>query len=190
MILHLFGGSFDPPHVGHIAVAKYFSTRSDLVLVSPLNISHDKSPAAPADLRLHMCELAFQGIDRIQVSAVDIEREGITYTIDTVQDIQTAYANADIHVVIGADALSTLREWKNFDDLSSRVTFDVVLRSGFTPSAVSNLRFNMHDISTPAVSSTTIRDVLRRPDFEPHMLDELLTMQVKDFILKNRLYQA
>lgn len=189
MILHLFGGSFDPPHVGHLAVAKYFSTHSDLVLVSPLNISHDKSPVAPADLRLHMCELAFQGLHKIQVCAFDIEREGITYTIDTVHDIQTAYSNADIHVVLGADALSTLREWKNFHELSSRVTFDVVSRNGFTPS-VSNIPFNLHDISTPNVSSTTIRNRLRRPDFEAHMLDEFLTIQVKDFIIKNRLYQV
>lgn len=190
MILHLFGGSFDPPHVGHIAIAKYFSTRSDLVIVSPLNVSHDKSPSAPADIRLHMCELAFQGLPKIQVSAIDIERAGTTYTIDTVQDILTAYPGAQIHVVIGADALSTLSEWKNFEDLSSQVTFDVVARNGFLPLNTSALSVTLHEIKTPDVSSTAIRDIMGHPDFEPQMLDEMLVLPVQEYIVKNRLYQA
>lgn len=190
MILHLFGGSFDPPHVGHIAIAKYFSTRSDLVIVSPLNVSHDKSPSAPADIRLHMCEVAFQGLPKIQVSAIDIERAGTTYTIDTVQDIQSAYPGAQIHVVIGADALSTLSEWKNFEDLSSQVTFDVVARNGFTLLNTSDLSITLHEIETPDVSSTEIRNILGDSDFEPHMLDGMVVLPVKEFIVKNRLYQA
>lgn len=190
MLLHLLGGSFDPPHMGHVAIAKYFSTLSDLVLISPLNVSHDKSPVAPAELRLHMCELAFQGVHNIQVSAVDIERTGITYTIDTVIDVHTAYPDAEIHVVIGTDALPTLHQWKNFDDLSSRVTFDVVTRNGFTPPATSDVSFQLHEIFTPDVSSTAIRNLMKSPNFEPHMLDGLVTMPVQNFIVKNRLYQV
>lgn len=190
MILHLFGGSFDPPHVGHLAVAQYFSTLSDLVLISPLNVSHDKVPFAPAPLRLHMCELAFQGLRNIQVSAADIERAGTTYTIDTVRDIESSYPEAEIHVVIGTDALATLREWKDFDTLSSHVIFDVVARQGFNHAAPSDISFTLHEIVTPDVSSSAIRNLVKRPNFEPHMLDGLVSVQVQDFIVKNRLYQA
>lgn len=190
MILHLFGGSFDPPHLGHLAIAKYFSTRSDLVVISPLHASHDKVLIAPAEVRLQMCELAFQGLQRVQVSGSDIERGGNTFTIDTVCDLEDAYPGAEIHVVVGSDAALRIQEWKDFALLAQKVTFDVVTRHGFTPVTTPEMTMELHSITIPDVSSTEIREALRNPEFDASMLDTMTSREVKNFILQNRLYQV
>jgi nicotinate-nucleotide adenylyltransferase len=188
MILHLFGGSFDPPHYGHLAVAKYFSAISDLVLISPLYASNDKTPIAPSDLRVQMCELAFGGLGNVQVTSIDIERQSTTYTIDTVSDIQMAYPDAEIHVVVGSDALKSLPTWKDISELASRVIFDVVMRKGFTPPVQSGIHFTLHELATPDVSSSAIRDLIHRSSAENSDLEALTTLEVREFIRKNRLY--
>lgn len=190
MILHLFGGSFDPPHYGHLAVAKYFSAISNLVLICPLNASNDKSPIAPSDLRVQMCELAFGGLGNVQVTSIDIERQSTTYTIDTVADIQLAYPVAEIHVVVGSDALKSLPTWKDISELASKVKFDVVLRKGFTPPDQSGIHFTLHELDTPDVSSSAIRDLIHRSSAENSELEAMTTLEVREFIRKNRLYHT
>lgn len=190
MILHLFGGSFDPPHFGHLAVAQYFSTISDVVVVSPLLISQDKSPHVAAELRLQMCELAFHGLQKVQVTSLDLERGGITYTIDTVHDIHRAYPDAEIHLVIGADALLTLPSWKDFENLITQVKLDVVKRPGSENEPQGDFSFTLHDIHTPDVSSTSLRRLLESPDLNEEDVSSLIPRQVLQFIRKNRLYQV
>ena len=190
MILHLFGGSFDPPHLGHLVIAKYFSTQSDLVLISPLLTSQEKSPIVSGDVRLQLCELAFQGLQKVQVTSIDLERGGITYTIDTIRDIQKAYRDAEIHLVIGEDALSTLHLWKDVDTLLGLVKLDVVKRPGSQIKTSVDFTFALHDIGSPDISSTWLRSALRDSDIDEDMLTTKMPTSVLHFIQKNRLYQG
>ncbi len=190
MILHFFGGSFDPPHLGHLAVVKYFSTRSDLVLVCPLLTSQEKSPNASAELRLQMCEIAFQGIQKVQVTSIDIERGGVTYTIDSIKDIQKAYPGAEIHLVIGEDALSTIHHWKDVHTLMECVKLDVVKRPGSQIEDSVEFPFTLHDIGSPDISSSSLRTALQSSDIDEDILGSKIPIHVLQFIRKNRLYQV
>lgn len=190
MILHLFGGSFDPPHFGHLAVAKYFSTLSDVVIISPLLISQEKSPHVAGDLRLQMCELAFQGLPKVQVTSIDLERGGTTYTIDTVNDIQNAYPDAEIHLVVGEDALATIPHWKESQKLLDQVTLDVVKRPGSGIGLHNDFPYELHDIDAPDISSTQLRKALQFSELDESEFQKLIALPVLQFIQKNRLYQA
>ena len=189
MLLHLFGGTFDPPHRGHLDVVKFFSRQSDLVLVCPVHRSEGKAPVAAAELRLHMCELAFQGLNNVQVTAIDIERGGFTYTIDTVRDIQAAYPGAEIHVVIGADALRNLPTWHQVEILKALVSFDVVSRNQ-SVNVPPDFNIHLHEIDTTAISSTLIRDGMKTQAEDSFDLKRYTTEPVSEFILRNGLYQA
>lgn len=116
MRLGLFGGTFDPPHVGHLLAATDALERlglDRLVLVpaarQPLKARQES--AAPAD-RLAMVRRLADGDPRLGVDAVEIERAGLSYTVDTLAAYATAQPGAELFFLVGADALDTFAQWR------------------------------------------------------------------------------
>jgi nicotinate-nucleotide adenylyltransferase len=129
--LGLFGGSFDPPHVGHLLVAQdaFEALRLDRLLVipaaqQPLKGGHQTA----ADHRLAMVQACFQGVRGIEVDPVEIERGGLSFMVDTVEAVRRRWPDAHLHLLVGRDVVPTLPRWHDVDRLLSMVRLVVLAR--------------------------------------------------------------
>ncbi|HTK81867.1 MAG TPA: nicotinate-nucleotide adenylyltransferase [Bacteroidota bacterium] len=137
MKLGIFGGSFNPPHVGHLIVAE--SVRDQMQFdriifipsANPPN-KHDRTMAPAAD-RLQMTRLAVEGNNHFEVSDIETQRGGISYTIDTVTSLVGLHPNGDLSLIIGADNLLEFQTWKSPDEILSKVNLVAMSRPGFSP---------------------------------------------------------
>lgn len=116
MRIGVFGGSFDPVHLGHLLVAECAreQARLDRVLFVPTAIQPHKQdrPPTAAEHRLAMLHLATGGHDAFAVSHDEIDRGGVSYTIDTLERLATEHAGARLCLILGPDALASLPNWK------------------------------------------------------------------------------
>lgn len=131
--LGLFGGTFDPPHLGHVAAleAALATNRFDRILVTVAGDPYRKSAeysVSPAPHRLAMAEAAFGHLATVEVSRIEIDREGPSYTIDTVR--QLAPEASSIDLIMGADLVSTLASWHEAKLLAEMVSVGIVPRPG------------------------------------------------------------
>jgi nicotinate-nucleotide adenylyltransferase len=114
----VLGGSFNPPHNGHLIIASdaFEALRLDKLLVIPAFANplkgHDADGASP-DQRLEMTRLAFAGDARFEVSAVEMERGGLSFTVDTLEALSRQYAGAELVLLAGIDALRSLDKWRS-----------------------------------------------------------------------------
>jgi nicotinate-nucleotide adenylyltransferase len=133
--LGVFGGTFDPVHNGHLAVAEFVLGAGNLdeVLLVPAGDPwlRKHGPLASAAHRLRMAELAVESHDGLSVSRVDIDRKGETYTVDTLRELRRQYGeDAELVLVVGADSAVTMDRWKHSDRLKAMCETLVVRRAG------------------------------------------------------------
>ena len=134
----LFGGTFNPVHLGHTMVAQ--SALEELALDRLFIIPAARSPfkpedePAPAAARLEWLRLAFAEEPRCEIDAQEIEREGVSYSIDTVRAVAERFPDAELFYLIGADHVPTLPEWREAEALARLANFVVVPRPGETES--------------------------------------------------------
>jgi nicotinate-nucleotide adenylyltransferase len=132
--LGLFGGSFDPVHCGHLLVAQ--AAREELALSRLCFIPAAQSPFKPhripadAQQRLRLLRLALAGRDWCEIDEQELNRGGISYTIDTVRAYQQRYPGTELHCLIGADHVPTLPAWRDAGALADLVRFVVIPRPG------------------------------------------------------------
>lgn len=133
----IFGGTFDPTHVGHLLVARaaHEEMRLDRLILVPACRSPFKPEQAPArdELRLRMLRVACAGLTWCEVSDIELTRGGVSYTVDTVRELGERHAPARLFLLIGEDHLDGLAKWKEVEDLKARVEFVVVPRPGTKP---------------------------------------------------------
>jgi len=145
----LFGGSFDPIHLGHIEIIKEAS-KLDEVIVLPNYLNPLKNSfAAPADIRLKWIKKSIKDIQNVKVSDFEIKQNKPCYTIDTIKHFKQFYDK--ISFIIGADNLATLNKWKNIDELRNLIEFIVVTRDN-----IPIKEYKTINIDIP-ISSTEIR---------------------------------
>ncbi len=165
----IFGGSFDPPHLGHIAIMKKALERLDIdkLIVVPAYTSPFKSGhTAPAQLRLKWLRKATGFDPRIEVSDYEIEKEGKSYTFDTVSHFKRFFDT--IYLIIGADNLEKLGRWHRFEDLDRMVEWVVATRSKeLVPE-----NFIRLDVDIP-ISSTQLRE-----NIDPRWIPEPIREEV------------
>jgi nicotinate-nucleotide adenylyltransferase len=135
MRIAMFGGSFDPPHLGHLIFAEHAcdALALDRVLFVPAAHSPFKSSTQPDNLehRLAMVRFALAGNDRFSLDLTEIERGGTSYTVDTVQTLHALYPDAILHVLMGQDAFEEFEQWKNPETIVACATLGVGRRPGF-----------------------------------------------------------
>jgi nicotinate-nucleotide adenylyltransferase len=135
--LGLFGGAFNPVHLGHLLVAE--AALEELELDKLVFIPTSKSPfkqndeAAPAELRLRWLRLALTGRPRFEIDEQEILRGGISYTIETVRRYSNQFPGAELFYLIGADNVSKLNEWRDAAELAKLLKFAAVPRPGQAP---------------------------------------------------------
>jgi nicotinate-nucleotide adenylyltransferase len=112
----ILGGTFNPPHLGHLALARYALEELALerVLLMPAHIPPHKSATQDpgAQHRLNMCRLAVEGEPRVSVSSLEIDRPGPSYTVDTLSAIHASHPDAELTFIVGADIARTLPAWR------------------------------------------------------------------------------
>jgi nicotinate-nucleotide adenylyltransferase len=132
--LGLFGGSFDPVHHGHLLVAQ--AAREELGLNRLFFIPAAQSPFKPdakpsaASERLRLLRLALAGKEWCEIDAQEIERGGLSYTIETVQEYARRFGGAELSYLIGADHVAQLPKWRAAEELARLARFAVIPRPG------------------------------------------------------------
>ncbi len=178
MKIAIFGGSFDPPHKGHIAIVKKALEELDidLLIIVPAYLNpFKKSFAAPPNLRLYWLKKIFLYEKRVQICDFEIRQNRPTYAIETVEYCKRRFAPKKIYYIIGCDNLATLHLWKNYQKLKKKVEFVVATRRGYR----CHTTFKKLSVDIP-ISSTQLR---QQP--APRFLPSLLSHQIIDFY-KNR----
>ena len=133
MKIAIYGGSFNPPHLGHLEAAKTVCAElaPDKLLIIPDNIPPHKAmdPGSPtAEERLTLCRIAFRSIPGAEISDMEIRRRGKSYTAHTVRELRERYPDDELFLVVGSDMLLSFEEWYEFEYLLSECTLAVVSR--------------------------------------------------------------
>jgi nicotinate-nucleotide adenylyltransferase len=160
----IMGGTFDPVHHGHLVAASEVQARFDLDEVifvptgQPWQKAHRK--VSEAEDRYLMTVIATASNPRFSVSRVDIERGGVTYTIDTLRDLRTAHPDAELFFITGADALEQIVSWRQAEELFSLAHFVGVTRPGYRldDAHLPNGSVSLIDVPAMAISSTACRE--------------------------------
>ena len=138
MRIGVFGGTFDPIHVGHLvaAVNARHTLGLDRVLFVVANEPWQKvgdRPVSPALDRLTLVDAALGGVDGLEASRLEIDRGGPSYTVDTIEELRRLEPTADLYLIVGADVIAGLTTWERLDDVRRETTMVVVNRPGSTP---------------------------------------------------------
>jgi nicotinate-nucleotide adenylyltransferase len=188
----LFGGTFDPPHRAHVRIAALARDRLglDLVEVVPgADPPHRPRPDADPFQRFAMLVLALRDEDRLLPSAREIARRGTSYTVDTLREIHADRRPSELFLVLGADSLEDLPNWREPDEIRRLARICVVPRPGHAPGAEGDAgKENVVLLDSPAmdVSARRLRERLRAGERELEELDPA----VEAYIHKAGLYVA
>ena len=163
MAIGIFGGTFNPPHLGHLRLARAFAARFSLqhVLVIPTFVPpHKQSPdLADAETRVRMCRLLF-GEAPFEVSTMEIDRGGRSYTVETLETLHAQYPDEELFLLIGSDMLETLDTWHRAQDIRRLCTVCAAVREkGKTLDA--NGAVLLKDFDPIEISSTEVRERVR-----------------------------
>jgi nicotinate-nucleotide adenylyltransferase len=130
----IMGGTFDPIHHGHLVAASEVQARFDLdeVVFVPTGQPYEKGRVSPAEDRYLMTVVATASNPRFHVSRADVDRDGPTYTVDTLRDMRAVYGqSAELYFITGADALARIMSWKDAMTMLGLAHFIGVTRPGF-----------------------------------------------------------
>jgi nicotinate-nucleotide adenylyltransferase len=198
----LFGGTFDPPHVGHLALAEWAreSLRLDHVLFVPAGQPPHKGRARLSSVahRLAMTRLAVRDNRAFTVSPLEALRDGPSFTVDTVRALRRREPRARIFLLMGADSLEEFPTWRDPEAILAFATLAVALRPGASTAAGRRVRRGAADLRFPGpariewlgnpvldVSSSAIRTRLRAGRSARYLIPEA----VARYIARHRLYR-
>ena len=194
----LYGGTFSPPHLGHFHAAREFirAAELDTLVIMPANIPPHKKVEYQIDpmMRLEMCSLAFGDLEKAEISDFEINKQGVSYTVDTLRAMSGE--DRELFMLCGDDMFLTLDTWRCASEIFSLTTI-VCMRRYLTPAEPLLLKrieyeekYNASVIFTDApaypASSTEIREKLKSGE----SLEGLLSDKVEEYIRKNNLYYS
>lgn len=184
----ILGGTFNPVHIGHLAIADTVRDRLKLdhVIFIPSFWPPHKSRRGilSVELRLKMLRKAVESYPEYSVCDFEAKRQGKSFTINTIHYLKTIYPNAKFYFIIGSDMLNGLSKWKSIDVLSQMMTFVAIQRKGFER-VVTDYKVKFLPVLNLGISSSYIRQSIRKQYSVRHLLPE----NVYKFILKKNLYQ-
>ncbi|WP_448656252.1 nicotinate-nucleotide adenylyltransferase [Microbacterium lacticum] len=186
----VMGGTFDPIHHGHLVAASEVAQSFDLdeVVFVPTGMPWQKTMVTEAEHRYLMTVIATASNPRFTVSRVDIDRDGPTYTIDTLRDLKAARPDAELFFITGADAIAQILGWRNHDELWELAHFVAVSRPGHVLSTEGLPSEDVSQLEVPAlaISSTDCRARVR----EGNPVWYLVPDGVVQYIAKHHLYRS
>lgn len=190
MRLGVFGGTFDPIHVGHLVAASEAASSFSLdrVMFVPAARPWQKASYAAPEDRMLMTVLATGGDQRFEVSRIELDRRGLSYTVDTLRTLKDFYGDVELLFIGGADALRNVATWNEPEAVAELARLIAVTRPGYPLIAPDITSGNVELLDLPGIdiSSTDIRERVRtgRP------IDHLVLERVVGYIRDNGLYTA
>jgi nicotinate-nucleotide adenylyltransferase len=191
----VMGGTFDPIHHGHLVAASEVQSWFDLdeVIFVPTGQPWQKvdRDVSPAEDRYLMTVIATAANPRFAVSRVDIDRDGPTYTIDTLRDVAALHPDADLYFITGADAMAALLTWRDHEELFELAQFVGCTRPGHemddgTLAGLPKDRITLVEIPALAISSTDCRHRVEHGEPVWYLVPD----GVVQYIGKHRLYES
>lgn len=195
----IMGGTFDPIHMGHLVTAEAVRHEFDIdeVIFVPTGTPPHKSSVSitSSEHRYLMTVLATAGNPQFNVSRIEIDRIGTTYTVDTIKELSKLYGlNVKLYFITGADAIHEILTWKNSDELLKLCTFVAVTRPGYKKAELAEqverlraeYKSSIHFLEVPAlaISSSDIRERVQKCS----PIKYLVTTPVENYINKHKLY--
>ena len=189
----LFGGTFDPPHFGHLIVAQtiFEAEHFDKIVFVPAHIPPHKMERkiSSVSLRLDMLKMATMDNPNFEISDIELKRGGISYSLETIQTYkeQTGLGGEDLYYLIGSDSLKQFQAWQNPKAILEECQLIVAIRPGFRPSDIPNwilAKVQFANIPRIEISSTQIRARW----VEDKTIRYMVTQPVWTFINKYNLY--
>lgn len=193
MRLGVFGGTFDPIHLGHLRAAENAleCLALDRVAFVPAAVPPHRAPPSSSVLdRYAMTALATAGHPRFAVSDIELRREGPSYTVDTVAALREERPEDEVYVIVGSDTFPEMSTWKDHERLFSLCTVAVVSRPGERPGAGSDrgpARPGVAHVEGPglAISASAVRERVRQRGSVRYLVPDA----VADYIAKRPLYR-
>jgi nicotinate-nucleotide adenylyltransferase len=176
----VFGGSFNPPHIGHVFAALYAlsTVQLDKLLVIPA-WKHPLAKSIEAyEHRFKMCELAMENLKRVEISRIEEELDGPSWTLETLEALYRRFPQTQFRLVIGSDILTETEKWFQFDRILQISPPIIIPRGGY-------LITNASEFRLPEISSSKIRQLLKANCATQGLLPD----SVLKYIEQHKLYQ-
>jgi nicotinate-nucleotide adenylyltransferase len=187
--LGIYGGSFDPPHLGHLLPVLDASEQLGLdavrfvpASVQPLKVGRETASAAD---RLAMTERLVHGIPGFSVDPAEIGRPGLSFTVDTLAGLKAAMPDADLHLLLGADAYALFDQWREPERVRSLATIVVMVRDGAPQVVEARPGVQVLQSRRVDISSTELRARVR----DGRTIRGFVPDAVADYIAEHRLYR-
>ena len=197
MRIGILGGTFNPPHIGHLVCAQeaYLQLELERVLLIPARIPPHKPVLDEPGIehRLEMCRLAIAGDEqRFDVSDVEVRRDGVSYTVDTLEELHAHQPESELFLIVGGDVALEFGSWREPERVLSLATLAVAERPGTTRTAVEGAlnqlaggeRTRFLDMPGIEISSTLLRRRARSAEPTRYLVPDA----VRSYIDRHRLY--
>lgn len=186
----IFGGSFNPVHIGHLILADFARVNCNFdevwLMLSPLNpLKADNSDLLPDDIRLEMLRLALKESPGLSECDIELSMPRPSYTVDTLRELHRRYPDCDFSILIGADNYAEFDRWKEPDEIMRLANITVYPRLGYPMPSASTPGITPLHAPVIEISSTDIRRDAARGRLVAHMLPPA----VYRYILSNNLYR-
>lgn len=175
----IFGGSFDPPHIGHVLAVKYILNTGacDEVVVVPVFQHAFNKKLTDYDTRLALTRLAFEDEKQVHVSAIERDLPAPNYTLNTLLALKEQYRHDELRLVIGADVLHDVDKWHHFDQVVELAPLLILGRSGV-------MHPQAPEAYLPEVSSSQVRSLLRQLPMNPSQTQAATFRQLSTLLPK------
>lgn len=195
----ILGGTFNPVHMAHLIIAEIAREDAGLddILFVPSGCSYlkDLSKILPAKHRVRMTGIAIEDNPHFALSTIEIEREGNSYTCDTLMELKERYPDQEYYLIVGADNLFTMEEWRDVDVIFQNAKILAAVRGGKKRAdmeeKIAQLKekygaeISLLNVRHVDISSTVIREKVAAGRSIRYMVPE----KVREYILKNHLYE-
>jgi nicotinate-nucleotide adenylyltransferase len=186
----LFFGSFNPIHIGHLIIANFMATQTDLkkvcFIVSPQNPLKEKNTLARDYDRLHLVKLAIQDNTKLEASDIEFNLPKPSYTIDTLTYLREKHPTKEYVLIMGGDNLATLHKWKNYEQILANYDIYVYKRPNYDLGELAtHPRIHFFDAPMMDISATYIRNCIKNN----HSVRYFLPNIVFDYIEGSNLYK-
>lgn len=185
MKIGILGGTFNPPHLGHLIIANEVKEKLSLakVFFIPTNIPpHKQAYKISVKHRLKMIKLAVSGNKSFKVLDIEIKRLGVSYTIDTIEELKRKYPKDDFYLIVGSDLANEFNTWKDFPKLKKQISIVVAWRKLYPVKYKDG--FKVVKVTNLDLSSSQIRELIKKRLSVKYLIPD----KVREYINKYKLY--
>src|SRR5690606_13779384 len=183
MRLGIFGGTFDPPHRGHLIVASDACEAlalDRLIFVPAAEPPHKRGQViTPAEQRLEMVRAAIRGDPRLEVDDLELRREGPSYSVDTLRVYRERYPDAELFFLIGVDQMREFGSWREPEEVARLACLSVMTRDGESPAPDTPFPHRLVPVTRIDVSATDIRTRVREGRSVRYLVPEAVRRRIE-----------